>query len=164
MFQDKCIICFMTHADNWDGHSSDNCKKKIGTNKEDPAFLSFRSYSMDLPKGWCYICLVHQVLFFFSSFLSWHFIEQKEMMHPYTIIPCDCIWKNIIQRALYIATFLKLPCLFLPEDRWYPPGWLSQGPGTYKGFAFHNGLRGFLWIVNEHCRIFNDPVNNLYAH
>ena len=62
----KCIMCWMYHKPDWQGHSSDDCPKRIGTHYGDLAYRTFRSTAIRLPDGWCFSCLIHQVSVFIS--------------------------------------------------------------------------------------------------
>jgi hypothetical protein len=82
--------------------------------------------------------------------------------HPYGP-PNNCPWKGIILRALYMFTKLRLACPLLPQglditDTIAFRTWLSEDPGDFAPHPFHNGLKIFLWLINDYYNLFNDPL------
>lgn len=76
------------------------------------------------------------------------------MQHPYGS-PKDCPWRGIIIRVIYMFTRLQMTCPFFPptldlDNTDQLRQWLSNDPGEYNGFPFHNGLKIFLWIVYDY--------------
>jgi hypothetical protein len=67
ILKSKCAMCWLTDRDDWKGHLSDNCERRIGTNFGDEQFKKFRSKAFRVPNGWCFYCLVHQVRLYFPS-------------------------------------------------------------------------------------------------
>jgi hypothetical protein len=63
-FEDKCIMCWMQKKDDHDEHISDSCRGVIGNRANDKDYEPFRKSFIQLPAGWCYFCLIHQVLKF----------------------------------------------------------------------------------------------------
>lgn len=61
-FRSKCVMCCLYKKDEWLYHESDNCRNPNGTNFADPLYKGFRTSAITLPTGWCYGCLIPQVL------------------------------------------------------------------------------------------------------
>ena len=79
------------------------------------------------------------------------------MAHPSTT-PRNCEWQGIIIRVIYIFTKLDITCPFIPAtldvtDLQQFREWLSTDPKDYLGSPFHNGLKLFLWIVNDYYHL-----------
>jgi hypothetical protein len=63
-FEDKCIICWMQKKNDHDEHVSDRCRGVIGNRENDKEYEPFRKKFIELTPGWCFFCLIHQVLNF----------------------------------------------------------------------------------------------------
>ena len=74
----------------------------------------------------------------------------------------QCPWRGIIIRVIYMFTLLDIVCPLVPDtldvtDIQQFQEWLSTDPGDYPGFSIHNGLKLFLWIINDYYRLFEEP-------
>jgi hypothetical protein len=79
------------------------------------------------------------------------------MGHPF-VSPNDCEWVGIIIRVIYIFTKEQIECPFIPNtldvaDIKQLRDWLSIDPGDFIGYPSHNGLKLFLWIVDDYYHL-----------
>ena len=104
------------------------------------------------------------LFYFFITFINLQLIIylQKKMNHPF-VSPRDCKWTGIIMRAIYMFTRSGTSCPFIPLtvditllDQFQL--WLSKDPGDYVGSPYHNGLKLFLWIINDLHRLDMDQT------
>lgn len=61
-------------------------------------------------------------------------------------------------RTIYMFSRLDISCPLIPDtldvnDIEEFREWLSRDPGDYSPLPFHNGLKLFLWVINEYCHL-----------
>ena len=64
-------------------------------------------------------------------------------------------------RFLYMITKLQMRCPIIPDeidtvDYEEFGQWIAMDPGDYPGFPFHNGLKVFLWFINDFGDIYEE--------
>lgn len=98
---------------------------------------------------------------YFLLILFFH--PQKRFGHPF-VKSTECPWRGIVVRVIYMFTKLDIKCPFLPEDVDVQKTeafreWLCKDPKEYE-YPFHNGLKLFLWLIND-CYHLEDDVETV---
>ena len=83
------------------------------------------------------------------------------MGHPF-VPHSECEWKGIIIWVLYVFKNEQIPCPFIPDtvdimDINQFRDWLNKDTGDYIGCPTHNGLKLFLWILDDFYHMLEKP-------